>query len=302
MRRMLARGRSLLRAAAAGLRASPTTSGVATVTIAVCLLLIGAFALLVSNMERLLERFGQEIRVSAFLEEGLPVARQRALLERVRMAPGVAGVELITKQAAFERFRASAVGRAALLEGLDENPLPASLEIRLAEDQRNQAGLRTLAEALRGIPGIAEVGYGHEWVEGYARAVGLVRGIAVAVGGVLALATLLIVANTIRLSVYARRDEIEILRLVGASRSFVALPLLLEGLTQGLVGGGIAVALLYGFYRLLLPSLQGGLQLLLGYMSPAFLGGGALLGLAAAGALLGVLGSAWALTQGGTEA
>src|SRR5262249_50091133 len=139
------------------------------------------------------------------------------------------------------RFRASPFGRASLLDGLDENPLPASLEIVLAPEQRDRTGLDALVKRLSGLPGIAELGYGHEWVEGYARGVALVRRMAFALGAVLALATLLIVSNTIRLSVYARRDEIEILALVGAGRAFVAAPFLLEGLLEGALGGLLAL-------------------------------------------------------------
>lgn len=298
MSRLWAILQALVRNTIGGLRASPTTGVIATATIALCLLLVGAFAVLVSNMERLLDRFGQEIRVSAYLADGLSVADQRGLLEQVRRIPGVQGVELVTKEQALERFKASASGRATLLEGLDENPLPASLEIALVPARRNAEGLAALAKALQGLPGITDVGYGHEWVEGYAKAVGLLRGIAIAIGGVLSLATLLIVANTIRLSVYARRDEIEILRLVGASRGFIALPFVLEGLVQGFAGGLLALGLLYGLFRLLLPALAGGLELLLGFVTPAFLEPSGAAWLVAAGVILGGLGSAWALAQG----
>lgn len=281
-----------------GLRASPVTSGVAVATIAVSLLLVGAFALLVSNMERLLDRFGQDIRVSAFLEEGLAAEDQRRLLARVRAAPGVESVELVTKEAALERFRASGAERAALLEGLEENPLPASLEISLVPDRRTAEGLDQLAASLDGVAGIDDVGYGHEWVEGYARAVGLIRTLGFVIGGVLTLATVLIVANTIRLAIVARRDEISILRLVGAGRTFVAVPFVIEGMLAGLAGGGLALLLLYALFLALAPGLRGSLELLLGQVPPAFLSGGAAFWLVASGAGLGALGSGAALLQG----
>ena len=130
------------------------------------------------------------------------------------------------------------------------------------------------------------------------RTVALVRAAGLGIGGVLALAAVLIVSNTIRLAVYARRDEIEILLLVGGSRSFVSIPFLLEGLVQGLTGGALALGALYGVYQLLLPSLQGGLTFLLGNATPGFLGAEGALWLLVAGASLGVLGSAAALAQG----
>lgn len=298
MRRLLAELATWGRSALLGLRSSPGPAAVAAATIGVTLLLVGAFALLVSNMERLLVRFGQDIRVSAYLEDGLSPQATRALMAQVRAAPGVEAVELVTKEAALRRFREGTFGRPSLLDGLDENPLPASLEIGLEPERRTAEGLAVLAAAIRDLPGIDELGYGREWVEGYAQAVGLMRGLATALGAVLALATLLIVSNTIRLALYARRDEIAILRLVGASRLFVAVPFLIEGFLQGLAGGILALLLLFAFFRALLPSLEGGLELLLGYMTPAFLSAEGALLLVAAGALLGVLGSAVALLQG----
>jgi cell division transport system permease protein len=282
-----------------GLAASPLTSAVATATIALCLLLAGAFALLLTNMEQVLTRFGEEVRVSAYLADDLAPGEQERLAMRVQALGGVESVTWVSKQDALERFRASPFGRASLLDGLDDNPLPASLEIVLEPAQRNRAGLDALLGRLRGVPGIAELGYGHEWVEGYARAVALVRGLALGLGAVLALATLLIVANTIRLSVYARHDEIEILRLVGAGRTFVATPFLLEGLLEGAAGGLAALGLLALGFRAGLVLLGGGLELLLGYAEPAFLTAGGAFALVALGGALGVIGSALALLRAG---
>jgi len=297
VRRLGARIRYFLRTALLGLRASPLTTAVAVATIAVTLLLVGAFVLLVSNMELLLDRFGQDILVSAYLDVGLPAEEQRTLVERVRSAPGVESVRLVSEDEAMQRFREGSAGQAFLLEGLDENPLPASLEISLVPESRSSQGIAILVASLDGLRGIDELGYGTEWVEGYARAMALIRGIGIAIGVVLALATLLIVSNTIRLAVYARRDEIEILRLVGAGRSFVSIPFLVEGFIQGSLGGIVAVTLLYGFFRILLPGLEGGLEFLLGFAKPVFVGAEGMLALVVAGALLGTLGSGFALFE-----
>ncbi len=286
-----------LRTALSSMRASPVTSLVAVATIGLCLLLIGAFVLLVANMERLLDHFGEEIRVSVYLSEETDIEAQQQLAARARIAPGVLEVELLTREAALERFRQHQPEHATLFEGFGESPLPASLEILLAPEQRNEQGVAILVESLSGLPGIGELGYGHEWVSGYAHVVSLLYGAAVALCCVLLPATFLIVAGTIRLSLYARRDEIEIVRLIGGSRGFVASPLLLEGITCGACGGLLGLVLLYLCYRLLLPAFEGGLSLLIGTAEPVFLGIGAACGLIAAGALLGLLGATIALLQ-----
>lgn len=290
--------RTMLRTTGAGLRASPLTAVVATITIALCLLLMGSFALLVTNMEQILDRFGEEFRISAYLEDELTEEELELIRTRLRAAPGVERVVLVTKQQAMERFRASQIGRAALLDGLDANPLPASLELVLAPAHRNAVSLDRLAEAVDGLPGITDLGYGSDWVAGYGRAVELVRGIGLSIGGVLLIATLLIVTNTIRLALVTRSDEVAILRLVGASRVFIAVPYLLEGAVQGLLGGALGMLLLFGCFHMLLPAFGGSLELVLGHVSPAFLPLRTCLWLVAGGAGLGAFGSAAALAQG----
>jgi cell division transport system permease protein len=272
------------------------TSTVAVATIGISLLLVGAFALLAWNMEELLRGVGDELRITAYLEEGLEPDRQRELATAASRAPGVAEVHIVSKEEALERFRAGVGRGGAWLEGLDENPLPASLEITLAPASRSAEGMRVVVGSLAGLPGIDDITSGQEWVEGYLRAIALVRGVGTGLGVILALAALLIVSNTIRLAVLARRDELEILALVGASRAFVTTPFLLEGAAQGAAGGLVALALLAALFRLVLPELEFGLALLLGGVEPRFFAPEEAAGLVAAGAGLGLLGSAAALS------
>jgi cell division transport system permease protein len=290
------RAACLARTAARGLLASPATSAIAIATIGVSLVLVGAFALLAWNMEELLRGVGDELRVSAYLEEGLDARRQEELAATARTVEGVAEVRIVSKEEALERFR-TGVGRGGdFLEGLEENPLPASLEITLEPASRSAEGMQAVVGSLTGLPGIDDLGSGQEWVEGYLRAIALVRGVGIGLGVILALAALLIVANTIRLAVLARRDELEILALVGASRAFVATPFLLEGAAQGAAGGLLALALLGALFRVVLPELEFGLALLLGGVEPRFFAAGEAAGLVAAGAGLGLVGSAAALS------
>ena len=114
---------------------------------------------------------------------------------------------------------------------------------------------------------------------------------------ILALATLLIVANTIRLAVLSRRDELEILSLVGASRAYVSMPFLIEGLIQGAAGGALALGLLYAVFRLVVPGFEFGLELVLGGVEPRFFSAGEAIWLLAAGAGLGLFGAGAALAS-----
>ena len=155
-----------------------------------------------------------------------------------------------------------------------------------------------MIESIDGLPGIADLSSGEDWVEGYLRAVALVRGVSLGVGAILALATLFIIANTIRLAVYARRDELEILSLVGASRSFTSTPFLIEGLVQGALGGGLALIWLSALFHLMLPGFEFGLELVLGGVEPRFFSSAEAFLLIGSGAGLGFFGSAAAVAGG----
>jgi len=275
-----------------GLRGSPVTTAVAILTISVSLVLVGAFDLLLRNMEDLLDDFGRDLHVTAYLEDGLADAEAKQLASVLLTVEGVESVRAVSKEEALARFK-DGMG-ADLLDGLDENPLPASIEIQLVPEQRSPEGMRIVVESIRGLPGIGDLGSGQDWVEGYLRALAVVRGIGVGLSFILAFAALLIVTNTIRLAVFARRDELDILRLVGASRAFTNTPFVIEGIAQGAAGGTLAVLLLFCIFSLVLPGLEFGFEVVLG-SAPRFFHASEMLVLIGQGAALGLIGSVAAL-------
>jgi len=249
-------------------------------------------------MQELLDRFGGDLFVTAYLAADASDAEVAELERLARQVDAVEDVRVVSREEALERFQSGVARGAALLEGLEENPLPASLEITLAEGDRSAEGMARVLAVLEGRPGIEDLGSGQDWVEGYLRAVSLARGVGLGLGAILALATLLIVANTIRLAVLARRDELEILALVGASRTFIRTPFVLEGLLEGAAAGAIALAVLFALFRLVMPGFEFGLELLLGGVTPRFFDASEALALVAGGSLLGMLGSASAVAGG----
>jgi len=284
------------RAALRGLRASPVTSAVSIATIAVAVIPLGGLLVITGNMRALLDSYGRERHVTAFLDPQLADAQSEALARRVGALQGVAHVELVSREQALERFR-KRLGAGALLEALEDNPLPASLEIALREESRSADRARGVVDAIGKLPGVDEVAGGEAWVEGYARALALVRSAGMGIGAVLAFATLLVVANTIRLAVYARRDELEILALVGASRTFLRTPFLIEGVAQGALGGAIGLVLLYLAFRLLVPQIGDALALFLGWSDPSFLAPRSLALVIGAAAAFGLVGAAIAVAR-----
>ncbi|MCL4684206.1 permease-like cell division protein FtsX [Myxococcota bacterium] len=285
-----------VRTAVGGLRASPLPTLVSIATIALAVVPLGGLLIITGNMGALLHRHGESRQVTAFLDADLTPDAESALARRAAELDDVTRVELVTREAALERFR-ERLGGGALLDALEENPLPASIEVTLASGAARGAAAEAAAAALRALPGVEEVAGGEAWVEGYARALALVRSAGLALGAILAVATLLIVANTVRLAVYARRDELEILALVGASRTFLRVPYLIEGAIQGTLGGMLGVGLLYALFQIAVPQLGDALDLFLGWSQPEFLSSARSALLVASGAGFGLLGATLAVAR-----
>jgi cell division transport system permease protein len=126
--------------------------------------------------------------------------------------------------------------------------LPASLEIHLKKANRDSSSISLYVERLKKIPMIKEVQYGEEWVKRFSHFMDLVRFAGILVAGFIVLAVVFIVANTIKLTIYARKDELELMGLVGATRLFIKIPFLIEGVVQGVVGAALAILFLLGVY------------------------------------------------------
>ena len=295
MRSVGALARFVLRAAVRGLRASAATALVAVISMALALALAGAFWVVIGNLRGLVERAGDELSLSAYLAPGMDEALRAELALGAKQIDGVEDIEVVTPEMALARFPQRTGVPAGTLDLLDENPLPASLEVRLHAESRNSEDAARVRAALAALPGVTDVSAADDWVVGYTRALDFIRSVGVGVGLVLALSTLVIVASTIRLTHGARRDELEILSLVGASRSTMRLPFLLEGLAQGACAGLLALLLVRGLFALAQPAASTALAFLAGPGELSFLSAPQSAALVAGGALLGLLGAALSL-------
>jgi cell division transport system permease protein len=222
-------------------------SGVlSTATIALALFVLGAFLMVTANLERLGAEWSSAAEMSVYLKDDAS-AQDRANIERL-LAPGglVVAREYLSKADALTRFRQTFADLAPALDGLGENPLPASYEVRLRPGVEDTSGasLDALATTLRRATGVADVRYDRQWLMRVLSAIGVVRGVGLLLGGVLTIAASLTVANVVRLALYARRDELEIMHLVGAPQIYVRGPFVMEGILQGGVGALAAVVVL----------------------------------------------------------
>ena len=257
------------------------------------LVLLAAYLLLMLNMHAVLEHFGRDLRVVAFLEAGAePAAPELAnLREWLEADAAVAEVVYVAPAEALERLRADLGREAGVLDSLERNPLPGSFEVRLQPGSRTPEHLRVIAARLQREPAIHEVRYGEDWVEGYARVLRAVDGVGLGLGALLLIVLCAIVSGTIRLAVHAREHEIQIQRLVGADGWFVRLPFCLEGSLQGAAAAGLALTVLWGLFKVGVPLVRAPLALVLGPRDPVFFGVGEVGLLLALGVALGLVGA-----------
>lgn len=188
--------------------------------------------------------------MTAYLNDNLTPEEITVIQKKIRAFPQVKKFSFFSKEKALNLFKDNFPGQKQVLEGLQENPLPASFDIQLQSAFRQPEQVKDFASMIKKIPGVEGVEYGQSWMEGYTRFLEFVKMAALAVGVVIVLATVFIISNTIKLTLLARKDEIEILRLVGATNFFIKIPFFIEGILQGLFGAFFALATLYLCYHL----------------------------------------------------
>jgi cell division transport system permease protein len=285
------------RAGLASIRRAPLVQFIAVSTVAVAFLLVGLLRIAGTNLDRLAKSFGQGVQVTVYLEDAVSAARTKKIADAIVHLPGVAAARVVDSTEAFERLRQSLGDRGGLLEGVDPGLLPVSIEVSFRDGLAGAARLRGDFDQIKQSPGVEDVEQMGDWVDRLLAAERLLRLGALILGGLVALACLHVVHATIRLGIFARREEIEILRLVGATDRFVRAPYLVEGALQGLTGAALGLGILYTLFRAAAPVLERALGAALTAVRLGFLGPReVLLGLAA-GAFIGMAGSNLALSR-----
>lgn len=272
------------------LRRAGGTAVSAVLLMALSLAALGGFWVLTVNVRLAVAAWGDRVRILMYLEREPAAADLEPLLARVRAVPGVAAVRYVGRAEALESLRVVLGGDADVVDQLPSNPLPASLEVTPAPGASMPAEAHALHARLAALPGVEDVLGTADWSERLADWQRLLATVGLGLGLVLGLAAVLTVTTATTLVLHARRHETEIMRLVGAPEIAVRLPLLLQGMVQGLLGAGLAVGTLALGRALLAPRLEPLVALTLGLSEVRFLSLAATLGLIATGTVFGAFG------------
>jgi cell division transport system permease protein len=232
-------------------RRSPVLTALSAALIGLSLFVVGLFGIAAHNVRLALDRVEAKVEIVAYLRDDAPPEAVRLAQNEIAAFPETAEVLYISREHALEVARRELGELRAVFADLESNPLPASLEIRLHPGQRGPQAVEAVAARIAGYPFVEEVGFGREWIDKIFLLRRIAGAAALVLGAVFATVAALIIGAAVRMSVFARRDEISIMRLVGATNSFVSRPFLLEGLFTGLLGALVALGLTRLVYDLL---------------------------------------------------
>jgi cell division transport system permease protein len=265
-------------------------AALAVLTIASGLFILGLFLLITTNGGRLVQGWTDAAELSVFLRDDVTSEQLGAIEDTVDRSGVAARREYISKDEARRRFRRDYRDLAVAADMLEANPFPASVEVRLLAENSSGDAVDALVAKLATTPGIADVRFDRRWMQRLLGVLGLVRGAGVFLVAVLAVAAALTVANVVRLATYARRDEIEIMQLVGAPAAYVRGPFIAEGVIQGGVGAVIGLLSLWVVFAVMNARFGRMASESLGLESLSFLPVGLTISILALGMALGCLG------------
>ncbi|MDZ7261194.1 MAG: ABC transporter permease [candidate division KSB1 bacterium] len=262
-----------------GFRQARLSSLISISTITISLVIIGIFLIAIVNLTKFISSLKERVEFEVFIDNSLGDQKIEELKKTIASFVGVQTVEFISKEEAAKIFKETFGDD--IFDILEENPLPASFRIKLAEAYRSPEGAKYISELIGQLEGVDEVVYRADLLRLLDKYIKLVMGLLLGVGGSVCIGSIFLVYNNIRLIIAARWDTIEIMKLVGATRGFIRRPFIIEGMLQGLLGAAGALALLYGITTLIINKFPGFIE-----VDARIFGGILIFGL-----LLGMLGS-----------
>jgi len=232
-----------------GLRRARFSTTVSIFTIFLSLIIIAIFLIIILNVRSIVLQIQSRMELEAFIDASFSEEQIEILKSQIKDLEGIEQVNYISKEKAAEIFREQ-VGH-DIFEILDENPLPASFQIRLIPEYRSAKQAKQLFEQILSLDGIDEIIYRHDLLVLLEKYMHIFVLIIAALGLLLALSSIILVSNTIKLVIFSRRKIIEIMKLVGATRGFIRRPYIVEGVLQGFSGGALAALFIYFIFKII---------------------------------------------------
>lgn len=274
----------------------------AITTVAITLFIVGFFIIIVFDIQEILSSIKNQVEIAVYLKDNVSGELKTYLENEIKGWDEISQVNFVSKDQALEKFKKENEG-SEILKEIQGNPLPASFELELKSPEKvEQVALRFMDKDGNFIEGVDEVIYGQNYVQKLFSITAIVGTIAFLIIVVLLLAAIVLIFNTIRLAIHARRKEIEVMKLVGATNWFVRLPFLFEGFFEGFIGSVISVVLLYFLSNYLLIRVEKAIVDTMHIKDLAILGNNNIIlyiyaGLVILGGLLGIFSSGFALKR-----
>jgi cell division transport system permease protein len=214
--------------------------------------ILGFFVVVYFNLFELYSSLKEDVKLVVYLQDELASAEIKTLQERISSEREVLTVHFVTKDEALIDFRKRLQSREDLFRNFEGNPLPAFFEVKLKDDYQTPDDFAKFAGKIRGNRGVEDIFYGKEWIEALNRYVEFIQLIGIAVGFILIIGVVSMIGNIVRLTVYSKKEEIQVLKYIGASQWFIKMPLLMEGAFLGLMSAGLSLIALYGIFHALI--------------------------------------------------
>ncbi len=240
---------AVLRQVGRNLRQTWPSQFMTLLTVSLSVLIFAFFYLIYTNMLNSGDRLGDDLRLIVYLEDDPGLEMREQLRRKIINFDEVEEINFISREEAFERFSKQLTDNQDLLLDIPKDFLPASVEVVPLKNLRSLNQIKLFSEYLAKLPGTMKVQYGQDWVERFYYFTRLLSIVVLLSGSLLILTTIFMVAYTIRLTIFGRQAELELLKLVGATNNYIQTPFLIEGFLQGLLGSSLGLASLYLLYR-----------------------------------------------------
>jgi len=229
-------------------------------TITIALSILGLFLFVYINLNSVLSFWNDQVQLIVYLDDEISSVEKQQLEKLFSSSSEVDSFNFVSREQAWEKFQLMFSEKSSFLKGMGFNPLPASYNLKIKTLPERLKSIQSLAEKLNQENGVESVEYGEEWINRFETFMILMRVFLLALGALLCLGAVLIIANTVKLSVLSRKSEIELMLLTGATPGFIKFPFFLEGIFHGILGAIISLSLMKGIHLYLVSRFQGSIE------------------------------------------